>query len=81
MKIMNIGQLITWLILNTSKSNSDILDVVKEKFPECKTSPACVAWYKTKLRKQGLIAKSAGKFKLDMTADDLAAEFGESNEE
>ena len=73
---MNIGQLITWLILNTSKSNSEILEAVHEKFPESKTTPACVAWYKTKLRKQGLIAKNNGKFKLDMSEEDLAAEFG-----
>lgn len=78
---MNIGQFITWLILNTKKSNAEILEAVHEKFEGCKTTPACVAWYKTKLRKQGLIAKSAGKFKLDMTADDLAAEYGEQSEE
>jgi hypothetical protein len=78
---MNIGQLITWLILNTSKSNSEILEAVHAKFEGCKTSPACVAWYKTKLRKQGLIAKNSGKFKLAMSEEDLAAEFGESNEE
>lgn len=78
---MNIGQFITWLILNTKKSNTEILEAVHEKFEGCKTTPACVAWYKTKLRKQGLIEKSSGKFKLDMTADDLAAEYGEQSEE
>lgn len=50
---VNIGQLITFLILNSTKSNSEILEVIHAKFPGCKTSPACVAWYKTKLRKEG----------------------------
>lgn len=73
---MNIGQFITWMILNTSKSNSEILEVVHAKFEGCKTSPACVAWYKSKLRKQGLIEKNGSKFKLSMTAEELAEEFG-----
>ena len=72
---MNIGQFITWLILNTEKSNTEILEAVHEKFEGAKTTPACVAWYKTKLRKQGLIAKGSGKFKLDMSEEDLAAEY------
>lgn len=74
-KIMNIGQFITWMILNTSKSNSEILEAVHSKFEGCKTSPACVAWYKSKLRKQGLIEKNGSKFKLDMTAEELEAEY------
>ena len=54
---MNIGQLIEFLILNSTKSNKEILETVHSKF-ECKTSLACVAWYKTKLRKEGKIEKS-----------------------
>jgi len=54
---MNIGQLITYLILNSTKTNSEILEIVHSKF-ECKTTMACVAWYKSKLRKEGLIEKS-----------------------
>ena len=53
---MNIGQLITYLILNSTKTNSEILEIVHSKF-ECKTTMACVAWYKSKLRKEGLIEK------------------------
>jgi hypothetical protein len=64
------------MILNTTKSNSEILEAVKAKFEGCKTSPACVAWYKTKLRKQGLIEKTGSKFKLDMSEEELLAEFG-----
>jgi hypothetical protein len=72
---MNIGQFITWMILNTSKTNSEILEAVHQKFEGCKTSSACVAWYKSKLRKQGLIEKTGSKFKLEMTEEELQKEF------
>ena len=69
--IMNIGQLITHLILNSNKSNQEILDIVLQKF-ESKTTLACVAWYKTKLRKQGLIEKSRSqKYQVQLSADEL----------
>jgi len=55
---MNIGQFITYMILNSNKSNSEILALVHEKFDGCKTSMACIAWYKSKLRKEGKIDKS-----------------------
>lgn len=68
---MNIGQLITFLILNSNKSNKEILETVHSKF-ECKTSLACVAWYKSKLRKEGLIEKSrTQKHCVTMTLQEL----------
>jgi hypothetical protein len=71
---MNIGQLITFLILNSNKSNKEILEIVHEKFDGCKTSMACIAWYKTKLRKEGKIeAKRSQKFEVIMTAEELEA--------
>lgn len=54
---MNIGQLITYLILNSTKSNKEILETVHSQF-ECNTSMACIAWYKSKLRKEGKIEKT-----------------------
>lgn len=68
---MNIGQFITWCILNTSKSNSEILELVHAKFEGCKTTPACVAWYKSKLRKAGLIAPKAGKFSIELSEEEM----------
>jgi len=69
---MNIGQLITYLILNSTKTNSEILEIVHSKF-ECKTTMACVAWYKSKLRKEGLIEKSrTQKHKLVIDEVELA---------
>lgn len=55
---MTIGKFAQSLILNDSTmSNNDILMKVKEKFPTAKTTYACIAWYKSDLRKKGLIAK------------------------
>jgi hypothetical protein len=71
---MNIGQLITHLILNSEKSNAQILEIVKAQFDGCKTSMACVAWYKTKLRKEGkLDASRSQKFEVKLTAEELEA--------
>jgi len=69
---MNIGQLITFLILNSTKTNSEILAIVHEKFEGAKTSMACVAWYKSKLRKEGLIDKSRSqKFSVKLSEEEL----------
>jgi hypothetical protein len=70
---MNIGQLITYLILNSEKSNTQILETIKSQFPECKTSMACVAWYKSKLRKEGkLDAAKSQKFSVTLSEEQLA---------
>jgi hypothetical protein len=59
------------MILNSSKSNKEILELVHSKF-ECKTTPACIAWYKTKLRKEGKIeAKRTQKYEVILTAEEL----------
>jgi len=52
---MSIGKFASNLILTTNKSNTEILDAVKAQFPAAKTTMACVAWYKSNLRKKGLI--------------------------
>jgi len=53
-----IGQLARHLILKTDKSNAEILAVIHKVFPAGNTTPACIAWYKTDLRKKGLLAAS-----------------------
>jgi len=59
---MSIGKTVQGFILqNPNLSNQEILDFAKTTFPAGKTSLKCVAWYKSDLRKQGLLAKrSAG---------------------
>ena len=54
---MSIGKFASNLILTTNKSNTEILAEVRKAFPEAKTTMACVAWYKSDLRKKGKIAK------------------------
>lgn len=34
------------------KTNDEVLQLVREKFPHAKTSPASVAWYRSQMRKK-----------------------------
>lgn len=68
---MNIGQFIIYMILNSTKSNTEILNLVHEKFEGCKTTPACIAWYKSKLRKEGKIEGRTQKNKLELSEEEL----------
>lgn len=54
---MSIGKFAKNLILTTDLSNTQILERVLEAFPTAKTSMACIAWYKSDLRKKGQLAK------------------------
>ncbi len=39
--------------LRAGKTNQDTLNVVKRRFPEANTTLASVAWYRSKLRREG----------------------------
>lgn len=52
---LGIGEFVRFLLLNSSKSNEQVLQLVHARFPAAKTTPACIAWYKTDLRKKGLL--------------------------
>lgn len=53
---VSIGQFVRQCVLENSElKNQEILDKVLEKFPEAKTTISCIAWYKTDMRKKGLI--------------------------
>ena len=55
---MSIGKFAQSLILeNPEMSNQEILETVLETYPSAKTSMACIAWYKSDLRKKGVLAK------------------------
>ena len=55
-KKVGIGSTIIELILsNPEMTNLQILEKVKETFEKAQTSYACIAWYKSKLRKEGKI--------------------------
>jgi hypothetical protein len=55
-----IGKFIVEQILTTTKTNTEILNEVLTKF-ESKTTMACIAWYKSKLRKEGKIPVRTSK--------------------
>ena len=55
---MNIGNYARAQIL-LGKTNQEILEAIQKQFPAAKTTPACVAWYKSDMRKHGLIEKKA----------------------
>ena len=55
-KKVGIGSSIITLILdNPELSNTEILEKIKAQFEAAQTSYACIAWYKSKLRKEGKI--------------------------
>jgi hypothetical protein len=59
-----IGKFVMDMMLNEKTANwtnKEILDKVGEKFPEAKTTYACIAWYRTHLRGLGKIPQRAKK--------------------
>jgi hypothetical protein len=56
-----IGKFIMAMILETGGTNAQILETVHKAFPTCKTSMACIAWYKSKLRREGKIPARVSK--------------------
>jgi len=73
---MGIGQFCRHMMLNSTKSNTEILQLVLKLYPDAKTTMACIAWYKTDLRKKGLLPageKSArSTTSIAFSAEDLA---------
>ena len=51
-KVQGIGKFVKNLIQTTKLTNTQILEKVKEQFPDSSTSMACIAWYQTDLRKK-----------------------------
>jgi hypothetical protein len=68
---MSIGKFVRdQVLLNPEAKNDDILKLVKAKFPEAKTSYACIAWYKSDMRKKGIIASKKSRT-LEQVQDEL----------
>jgi hypothetical protein len=44
-------------MLLQGKTTKEILEFISTNFPAAKTSSACVAWYKAKLRREGKLPK------------------------
>jgi hypothetical protein len=74
--VYGIGQFVRHFLKNSTKSNAEILELVLKTFPGSKTTPACIAWYKTDMRKKGLLdgLQQRGKNKVvEFTAEQLEA--------
>ena len=68
---LTVGSTAIKLILeNPELSNTQVLEKVKEAFPSAQTTMACIAWYKSKLRKEGKIGQRvfAKKVKVEQVA-------------
>lgn len=64
---VNIGQTAIKIILDQPElTNQQVLEKVKELFPSAQTTMACIAWYKSKLRKEGKIGPRVFKKKVDV---------------
>lgn len=50
-------------LIKQGLSNTTILETIKKEFPNGKTTMACIAWYKSDMRKKGLLAKRGYEFK------------------
>ena len=62
---VSIGSTAIQLILeNPDWTNQQVLERVKELFPSAQTTMACIAWYKSKLRKEGKIGQRVFKKKV-----------------
>ena len=63
---ITVGATAIKLILeNPELSNAQVLEKVKEAFPSAQTTMACIAWYKSKLRKEGKIGQRVFKKKVE----------------
>jgi hypothetical protein len=73
---LGIGAFVRHMLKNSTKSNAEILELVLKTFPGSKTTPACIAWYKTDMRKKGLLEGAAQRGKnvvVEFTPEQLEA--------
>ena len=71
---MGIGQFVRYLLTKSNKSNAEVLELVLKTFEGAKTTAACIAWYKSDLRKKGVLPKGEGRSAtkmVEITAEEL----------
>lgn len=71
-KAPGVGDLAKDLI-RAGKTNEQVLEAVREKFPDAKTSMASINWYRNKLRGDGETVPTARELKADSKAEAKAA--------
>lgn len=67
---MSIGKFVRTVVLeNPSMKNEEILALVKKEFPDAKTTYACIAWYKSDMRKKNMIPARVSKSPEEVQAE------------
>lgn len=74
-----IGQYAQRLMQSTDMKNPDILTAIQKAFPEAKTTPACIAWYRSDLKKQAKVVPPPEP--AERTAEVIKAEIEERSAE
>lgn len=72
---MKVGQRARQLILEGVLDNKGILEQIKKEYPEGKTSMACVAWYKSDLKKSKVDEDKGYKDWLKANETELRAKY------
>jgi len=72
---MKVGQRARQLILEGKLDNKGILEQIKKEYPNAKTSMACIAWYKSDLKKTKVDPDQGYKDWLKLMEKDLRAEY------
>ncbi len=72
---MKVGQRARQLILEGKLDNKGILEQIKKEYPNAKTSIACIAWYKSDLKKTKVDPDQGYKDWLKLMEKDLRAEY------
>ena len=57
-----IGQFAQRMMLTTELKNPEILALIGEEFPEAKTTMACIAWYRSDLKKKPQVKEVTVEF-------------------
>lgn len=72
---LKVGQRARQLILEGKLDNKGILEQIKKEYPNAKTSIACIAWYKSDLKKTKVDPDQGYKDWLKLMEKDLRAEY------
>lgn len=71
-----IGAYAQRLMVSGQFKNPDILAKIQEQFPEAKTTMACIAWYRSDLKKKNHVQPA----EVDRTVDVIKAELEEAKQ-
>lgn len=66
-------------LIRDGKSNQEVLDAIKEQFPDNKTTMASVNWYRNRLRQDGENVPTARSLKAEASAEETAAKQAEKD--